>query len=102
MSIGRFHLCIGASPNHKFRDGVSMNTENKKIAMSSLIIKLWHTNFVCDGCFYTENGFTQIDYSTIDGDVEYANFLYSCILTSQVSTQFLCPTKLLVIGIILE
>ena len=33
--------------------------------------------------------------------VEYINSQYSCILTSQVSTQFLCLTKLLIIVIIL-
>ena len=44
----------------------------------------------------------QIDSSTIDGNVEFVHSQYSCILTSQVSIQFLCPTKLLVIMIILE
>ena len=36
----------------------------------------------------------QIDSSTIDGNVEFVHSQYSCILTSQLSTQFLCPTKL--------
>ena len=44
----------------------------------------------------------QIDSSTIDGNVEFVHSQYSCILTSQVSIQFLCPTKLLIIVIILE
>ena len=44
--------------------------------MSSLIIKLWHTNFMCDGYFCRENGFTQIDScSTIDGNVEFVHFV---------------------------
>ena len=45
---------------------------------------------------------TQIDSSTIDGNVEFVHSQYSCILTSQVSIQFLCPTKLLIIVILLE
>ena len=44
----------------------------------------------------------QIDSSTIDGNVEFVHSQYSCILTSQASIQFLCPTKLLIIVIILE
>ena len=39
---------------------------------------------------------TQIDSSTIDVNVEFVHSQYSCILTSQVSIQFLCPTKLLI------
>ena len=35
----------------------------------------------------------QIDSSTIDGNVELVQSQSSCILTSQVSIQFLCPTK---------
>ena len=44
----------------------------------------------------------QIDSSTIDGNAEFVHSQYSCILTSQVSIQFLCPTKLLMIVIVLE
>ena len=44
----------------------------------------------------------QTDSSTIDGNVEFVHSQYSCILTSQVSIQFLCPTKLLIIVIILD
>ena len=44
----------------------------------------------------------QIDSSTIDGNVEFVHSQYSSILTSQVSTQFLCSTKLLIKVIILE
>ena len=44
---------------------------------------------------------TQIDSSTIDGNVEFAHSQYSCILTSQVSIQFFCPTTLSIIVIIL-
>jgi len=44
----------------------------------------------------------QIDSSTIDGNVEFVHFQYSCILTTQAPTQFLCPTKLLKIVIIIE
>ena len=44
----------------------------------------------------------QIDSSTIDGNVEFVHSQYSCILSSQVSIQFLCPTKSSVILIILE
>ena len=40
----------------------------------------------------------QIDSSTIDGNVEFVHSQYSCILTTQVSTQFVCPTKLLLIS----
>ena len=43
---------------------------------------------------------TQIDSSTIDGNVEFVHSQYSCIMTSQVSTEFLCSTKLLIIVII--
>ena len=32
----------------------------------------------------------------IDGNQECVHSQHSCILTSQVSTQFLCPTKLLI------
>ena len=39
-----------------------------------------------------------VDSSTIDGNVEFVHSQYSCILTSQVSIQFLCPTKLLIIS----
>ena len=39
--------------------------------------------------------FNQIDSSTIDGNVEFVHSQCCCILTSQVSTQFLCLTKLL-------
>ena len=44
----------------------------------------------------------QIDSSTIDGNVEYVHYQNSCILTSQVSIQFLCPTKILILVTILE
>ena len=44
--------------------------------------------------------FKQTDSSTIDGNVEFVRSQYSCILTSQVSIQFLCPTKLLIIVIL--
>jgi len=45
----------------------------------------------------------QIDFSTIDGNVEFVHSQYSCMLTSQVSQlSFWCPTKLLIIVIILE
>ena len=44
----------------------------------------------------------QIDSSTIDGNVEFVHSHYSCILSSQVSIQFLCPTKSSIIVIILE
>ena len=40
--------------------------------------------------------------STIDGNAVFVHSQYSCILTLQVSTQFLCPTKLLSIVIIFE
>jgi len=43
-----------------------------------------------------------VDANTIDGNVEFVHSKYSCILTSQVSTQFLCPTKFLIKVIILE
>ena len=46
--------------------------------------------------------YVQIDSSTIDGNVVFVHSQYSCILTSQVSIQFLCPTQLLVIVMILE
>ena len=39
----------------------------------------------------------QTDSSTIDGNVEFVHSQYSCIITSQVSTQFLSPTKLSII-----
>ena len=45
---------------------------------------------------------TQIDSSTIHGNVEFVHSQYTCILTSQVSIQFFCPTKLLIIVIVLE
>ena len=35
----------------------------------------------------------QLDSSTIDGNVEFVHSQYSCILTSQVSIQFLCPNS---------
>ena len=44
----------------------------------------------------------QIDSSTIDGNVEFVHSQYSCILTSQVSTQFLSLTIMLIIVLILE
>ena len=44
----------------------------------------------------------QIDSSSIDGNAEFVHYQYSCILPLQVSTQFLSPTKLLIIMIILE
>ena len=42
----------------------------------------------------------QIDSSTIDCNLKFIHFQYSCILTSQVSIQFLCSTKLVIIVII--
>ena len=42
------------------------------------------------------------DSSTIDGNVEFVHSQYSCILTPLLSIQFLCPTKLLIIVIVLE
>ena len=39
--------------------------------------------------------YTQIDSSKIDDNVEFVHSQYS-ILTSQVSIQYLCPTKLLI------
>jgi len=47
-------------------------------------------------------GVNKKDSSTIDGNVEFVHSQYSCILTSQVSIQFSCPTRLLIIVIILE
>ena len=44
----------------------------------------------------------QIDSSTIDGNVEFVRSQYICFLTSQVSIHVMCPTKLLIIVIILE
>jgi len=44
----------------------------------------------------------QIDSSTIDDNVEFVHSQYSYILTTQLSTQFVCPTLLLIIVIILE
>ena len=41
---------------------------------------------------YAMTGTMQIDTSTIDGNVEFVHSQYSRILT-----QFLCPTKLLII-----
>ena len=41
---------------------------------------------------------TQIDSSTIDGNVEFVHSQYSCIL----SFQFLCPTKSSILVIILD
>ena len=49
-----------------------------------------------------KNSNNQIDSGTIDGNVEFVHSQYSCILTSQVSVQFLCPTKLLITMKILE
>ena len=40
--------------------------------------------------------------STIAGNVEFVHSQYNCILTSQLSIQFMCPTKLLIIVIVLE
>ena len=40
----------------------------------------------------------QIDFITIDGNDEFVH----CIVTSQVFIQFLYPTKLLIIVILLE
>ena len=48
-----------------------------------------------------ESCLTQID-SMQYGNVECVHSQYSCILTYYVSTQFLCPTKILVIVIILK
>jgi len=48
------------------------------------------------------NNTYQIDSSTIDGKVEFVHSQYSFILTSQLSTQFLCPSNLLIIVIISE
>ena len=45
---------------------------------------------------------TQIDSSTIDGNVEFVHSQYSCILSSQVSFQLLCPTKSSILVIILD
>ena len=42
------------------------------------------------------------DSSTIDGNVEIVHSQYNCIPTSQVSIQFLSPTKLAIIVITLE
>ena len=43
---------------------------------------------------------SKIDSNTIDGNVDFVLSQYSCILTSQVSIQFLCPTKFLLIIVI--
>ena len=48
------------------------------------------------------NSDSEIDSNTLDVNVEFVNSQYSCILTSQVSTYFLCPTKLSIIVIILK
>ena len=57
---------------------------------------LTHWSYLCIMLFYVYQPHQfQIDSSTIDGNVEFVHSqYYSCILTSQVSTQFLCPTKL--------
>ena len=49
-----------------------------------------------------EDGLIHIDSSRIEGNIEFLDSLYSCILTSQVSIQFLCLTKLLILVMILE
>ena len=51
--------------------------------------------------FSWKDGNAQIDSSTIDGNVKCVHSQYSCIMTSQVSTQFVCQTKLLIIMIII-
>jgi len=58
----------------------------------------WKCISVCTLCWSISNRLL----STIDGNVEFVHSQYSCILTSQVSIRFLCPTKLLIIVIILE
>ena len=40
--------------------------------------------------------------STIAGNVEFVHSQYNCILTSQLSIHFMCPTKLLIIVIVLQ
>ena len=51
----------------------------------------------------SKSGAQQKDSSTIDGNVEFDVYSqYSCILTSEVLIQFLCPTKLEKVVIILE
>ena len=52
-------------------------------------------------CIIHNSCILQIDSSTIDGNVEFVHSQYSCILTSQASIQFLCPTKLLIIIVII-
>ena len=44
--------------------------------------------------FILKIGCSQIDSNTIDGNVEFVHSQYSCILSSQVSIEFLSPTKL--------
>ena len=44
----------------------------------------------------------SVDSSTIDGNVEVVHSQHSCILTSQVSIQVLCPTKEAIKEILLE
>ena len=53
-------------------------------------------------CNLDKNKKLQIDSSTIDGNVEFVHSQYSCVLSSQVSIQFLCPTKSSIIVILLE
>ena len=38
---------------------------------------------------------STIDSSTIDDNVKFVHSQYNCILASQVSSQFLCTTKLI-------
>ena len=51
--------------------------------------------------FSTQNQIDSI-HSSRWQFVEFVHSLYSCILTSQVSIQFLCPTKLVIILILVR
>ena len=62
-------------------------------------ISAWSKQISVKCLMFTLN---QIDSSTIDGNLEFVHSQYSCILTSQVSIQFLYTTKILIIVMILE
>jgi len=50
--------------------------------------------------YFQINGIYQILVYTIDGNVVFVHSQYNCILTSQVSIQFMYPSKIVIVVVI--
>ena len=68
--------------------------EDKRLFFCTLLLKICSKGTVIIVNQTVTSSPTRLS-STIDCNVEFVHSQYSCILTSQVSTQYLCPKKII-------